>query len=77
MFFSRGDGTCQNTESTTEEAEKTTQGMTESAEQCKFNTFEKCPLERSTIKIYINIFCINILLGTKNSSIAKLTPLRI
>ena len=59
------DGTCQNTDSTSEEAKKTTQAMTEVPEASKFSTLEKCPLDRWTMKIYINICFVNMLLDAK------------
>ena len=54
------DGTCQNTGS-----KKTTQAMTEVPETSKFSTLEKCPLDRWTMKIYINICFVNMLLDAK------------
>ena len=38
----QGDGTCQNSDSTTEEAKKTTQGMPEVPETSKFNILQIC-----------------------------------
>ena len=43
----QGDGTCQNTNSTSDEAKKATQTMKEVPETGKFNVLEKCPSGKS------------------------------